>query len=511
MSSKRIRSGLCQARTLLLVVLGWAGTTVAAPNPAPAPAAPVAAPPAKAAPAVAPAAAAAPAARVSEAGDRRSVSITVYNSDFGLVREVRQLKGLPKGRVALEFRDVASTIQPETVAIKPLQAGSLHVLEQNYRYDLLTPETLLEKYVGRSVRAYRYHEATAKEDVVDAKLLSVANGPILQIGSEITFNYPGRLAFSELPPNLIAKPTLVWLVDSAAGDPSLEVSYLAASLSWSADYVLVLDAAEKQASLVGWVTLVNNSGASYRGASLQLVAGEVNRVQPQPSPTAIMADGMMMKSSAPPQFREEGLLEYHLYSLERPTDVLDREQKQVTLLEASGVAVSKKLIFFGQQYWFQGQLGELPKNQKVSVYLDLQNSTQNHLGNPLPKGTLRVYKADKAGQKQFVGEDAIDHTPRDEKVRVKVGEAFDVVADRKQQSWTSLGNCSSESAWEIELRNHKDEDVSIEVREPAGGDWTIVTSSHPAQRDDANTFHFDVNVPKRGKTKLTYKVRVRWC
>ncbi|HKO94115.1 MAG TPA: DUF4139 domain-containing protein [Polyangiaceae bacterium] len=492
MSSQRIRTGLSLARYVFLAALGWSATSVAAPTPAPPPAA-------------------APTVRASEAGDRRSVSITVYNSDFGLVREVRQLKGVPKGRVALEFRDVASTIQPETVAIKALQAGGLRVLEQNYRFDLLTPETLLEKYVGRSVRAYRYHEATAKEDVVEAKLLSVANGPILQIGSEITFNYPGRLAFSELPPNLIAKPTLVWLVDSAAADPALEVSYLAAALSWSADYVLVLDAAEKQASLVGWVTLVNNSGASYRNAALQLVAGDVNRVQP-PRPAPMMAKSMdMAMESAGPQFREEGLLEYHLYSLERPTDVLDREQKQVTLLEASGVAVAKKLIFSGQQYWFQGQYGELPKNQKVSVYLDLQNSTQNQLGIPLPKGTLRVYKADKAGQKQFVGEDAIEHTPRDEKVRVKVGEAFDVVADRKQQSWSSLGNCSSESAWEVELRNHKDEDVSVEVREPAGGDWNIVTSSHPAQRDDANNFHFDVSVPKRGKTKVTYKVRVRWC
>jgi hypothetical protein len=498
MSFKRIRTGLW--RGVLSTALGWAATSVAAPNPAPAPAAPVAA------------TAAVPAGRVSEASDRRSVSITVYNSDFGLVREVRQLKGLPKGRVALEFRDVASTIQPETVAIKSLQAGGLRVLEQNYRYDLLTPETLLEKYVGRSVRAYRYHEATAKEDMVEAKLLSVANGPILQIGSEITFNYPGRLAFSELPPNLIAKPTLVWLVDSAAVDPSLEVSYLAGSLSWSADYVLVLDAAEKQASLVGWVTLVNNSGASYRGASLQLVAGDVHRVQPPQPPAPMMAKEMRMAGAArAPQFQEEGLLEYHLYSLERPTDVLDREQKQVTLLEASGVAVAKKLIFSGQQYWFQGQYGEVSQNQKVSVYLDLQNTKQNQLGIPLPKGTLRVYKADKAGQKQFVGEDAIQHTPRDEKVRVKVGEAFDVVADRKQQSWTSLGNCSSESAWEIELRNHKDEDVSVEVQEPAGGDWTIVNSSHPAQRDDANTFHFDVSVPKRGKTKVTYKVRVRWC
>jgi len=212
-----------------------------------------------------------------------------------------------------------------------------------------------------------------------------------------------------------------------------------------------------------------------------------------------------------PQFREEGLLEYHLYSLQRPTDVLDKEQKQVTLLEASALGVEKKLIFAGQEYWYQSQYGELAQNQKVSVYLDFPNSEQNHLGMPLPKGTLRVYKADKSGGKQFVGEDSIDHTPRDEKVRVKVGEAFDVVADRKQMSWSSLGNCSSESAWQVDLRNHKEEEVKVEVREPVGGDWTIVNSSLPAQRDDARSFHFDVSVPKRGATKVTYRVRVRWC
>ena len=457
------------------------------------------------------AAAAPPALRVSEASERKSVGITVYNSDFGLVREVRSLRGLPAGRVALEFRDVASTIQPQTVAVKALgNPGSLSVLEQNYRFDLLTPETLLEKYVGRNVRAYRYHETAGKEDVVDAKLLSVAGGPILQIGPEITFNYPGRLAFSELPPNLIAKPTLVWLVDSRAPDPSVEVSYLAQGMSWSADYVLVLDEKETSANLVGWVTLVNNTGASYRNAALKLVAGNVNRVVEQNY--AYRAEKAMPMAAAPaPAFREEGLLEYHLYTLDRPTDVLDKEQKQVTLLEAAGVGIQKKLIFSGQPFWYQSRFGELVKNQKVSVFLDFQNDSKNHLGMPLPKGTLRVYKADASGAQQFVGEDAIDHTPRDERVRIKAGEAFDVVADRKQMSWTSLGNCHAESAWSIELRNHKDEDVQVEVREAAGGDWQVTSSSHRPERDDAQNFHFDVPVPKRGKTTVAYTTRVRWC
>jgi hypothetical protein len=456
-----------------------------------------------------PAAAQAPATKVSGDADRKQVSITVYNQNFGLVREVRELKELGTGRVALEFRDVASTIQPETVAVKPL-SGGLSVLEQNYRFDLLTPDTLLRKYVGMNVRAYRYHEATGKEDVVDAKLLSVEGGPVLQIGKEITFGYPGRLAFPELPPNLIAKPTLVWLVDSKQPKQSVEVSYIAQGMTWKADYVFVVNDNDTKGDIVGWVTLGNQTGASYRDAQLKLVAGDVNRARDQELELSTRAMKAAPAGGAT-AFREEGLFEYHLYTLNRPTTVLDKEQKQVTLLEAQDIGVRKRLIFFGQQYWFRGQYGELAKNQKVGVYLDFENSEKNRLGIPLPKGVVRVYKADKSGAKQFVGEDAIDHTPRDERVRIKLGEAFDVVADRKQMEWRALGGCVSESAWEIELRNHKDEAVKVELREPAGGDWTIVESSHPATKEDASTFTFEVPVPKRGKTKVTYRVRVRWC
>jgi hypothetical protein len=452
-----------------------------------------------------------PEVRVTGEADRKEVGLTVYNSNFALVREVRDVPTLAAGKTSLEFRDVAATIQPETVAVKAVGGGGFRVLEQNYRFDLLTPEKLLEKYVDRNIRAYRYHEATGKEDVVDAKLLSVAGGPVLQIGSEITFGYPARFAFPELPPNLIAKPTLMWLVESAKPKQTLEVSYLAQGMSWNADYVLVVNENDTVGDMIGWVTLVNNTGSSYRNAELKLVAGDVNRVSSGGGP----ARAPMMKSARLSEgdaaFHEEGLLEYHMYTLGRPADVLDREQKQVTLLEAAGIKVDKKLVFSGQQYYYQGQYGELGKNQKVSVFLDFENGEKNHMGMPLPKGTVRVYKADKAGKKQFVGEDSIDHTPRDEKVHIKMGEAFDVVADRKQMTWTSLGSCTSESAWELELRNHKDEPVAVEVREPAGGDWTIVESSHPAKREDVSTFTFDVKVPKRGKTKVTYKVRVRWC
>ena len=467
----------------------------------------------KAAPPATAAAPSAPAAqRTSTEADRKAVSITVYNQNFGVVREVRELATLGTGQVSLEFRDVAANIQPETVAIKSLTApGAISVLEQNYRYDLLTPQTLLEKYVGKKIRTYRYHEATGKEDAADAELLSVADGPILRLNGEITFGYPARLAFPQVPDNLIAKPTLMWLVSSQKAAQTVEVSYLTQNLNWSADYVLVVNEQDTQAALQGWVTLVNQSGASYKNAQLQLVAGDMNRVQ---SPVAydMKAKGGAMRASAPGAgFTEQGLFEYHMYTLGRPTTVLQNEQKQVSLLEADGIKIEKKLIFYGQQYWFRGQYGDVQANQKVGVYLDFKNEEQNKLGIPLPKGTLRVYKADKSGAKQFVGEDQIDHTPRDEKIRVKMGEAFDVVGDRKQTEWRVLGNCSSESRWEIELRNHKDTAIEVEDFEPIGGDWTILESSLPYDKKDAGTFTFNVKVPARGKTKVTYRVRLRYC
>lgn len=449
----------------------------------------------------------------STEADRKSVSITVYNQNFGVVREVRELKALGTGQVSLEFRDVAAGIQPETVAIKSLTApGAISVLEQNYRYDLLTPQTLLEKFVGKKIRTYRYHEASGKEEAADAELLSVnEQQPILRLNGEVTFGYPARFAFPQVPDNLIAKPTLMWLVSSQKAQQTIEVSYLTQNLNWTADYVLVVNEQDTQAALQGWVTLVNQSGASYKNAELKLVAGAVNRVQPQRAYAKSSPPAAVAMQSGGLGFSEQGLFEYHMYTLGRPTTVLQNEQKQVSLLEADGIKIDKKLIFYGQQYWFRGQYGEIQSNQKVGVYLDFKNEQKNKLGMPLPKGTLRVYKADKSGAKQFVGEDQIDHTPRDEKLRVKMGEAFDVVGDRKQMEWRALGNCSSESRWEIELRNHKDTAVEVEDYEPIGGDWTILESSIPYDKKDAGTFTFNIKVPARGKTKVSYRVRLRYC
>jgi hypothetical protein len=454
-----------------------------------------------------------PAAQKSSSGkSREKVSITVYNSNFGLVRERRQVN-LGKGKVELAFADVSAHIQPETVHITSLtRADALTVFEQNYRYDLLTPEKLLEKYVGKSVKVVRYNEKLGTDEAKDAEVLAVEGGTVLRIDGEVVTGFPGRYVFPNVPANLLAKPTLVWLLGSEIEEQRVEVSYLTANLTWRADYVLVLDAEDKLGSLTGWVTLTNGTGTSFPNAELKLVAGDVNRVVPPPPPMPVMEmESMAAPSAAPSPFRQESLFEYHLYTLGRPTDLLDKETKQVSLLEAHGVHVQKKLVFRGQEYWYRSRQGEVSKNQKVSVLVTLKNSEKEGLGMPLPKGTLRVHKADKSGAQQFVGEDSIDHTPRDEEVEVKLGEAFDVVADRKQTEWRTLGNCVSESSWEIALRNHKDSAEKVEVVEPANGDWEVVHSSHPSKKKDSTTFEFHVDVPARGETKITYRVRIRWC
>jgi hypothetical protein len=444
----------------------------------------------------------------STSGEREEVGITVYNQNFGLVREVRTVD-LSAGRTALEFRDVSEQIEPQTVAIKSLSpAGTLHVLEQNYRYDLLSPQKLLEKFVGRKVKVYRWNDKTGHDDVYDAEVLSVANGTVMRINGEVTYDFPGRIAFPEIPQNLIAKPTLVWLLDSS-GKQKVEVTYLTRNLGWSADYVMTVNDADTGADLVGWVTLNNTTGTTYENAKVKLVAGDVQRVQQYRGSYAQTTAATGGGGGA--GFREEGFFEYHLYTLERPTNLLNAEQKQVTLLEAPSIHVDKRLIFYGAAYYYRSNYGQVMSNQKVGVYLDIQNTEANHMGMPLPKGTVRVYKADKSGAKQFIGEDAIDHTPRDEKIRIKMGEAFDVVGDRKQMEWKSLGSCVSESAWEIELRNHKDTAVEVEVFEPVGGDWEIVSESMPHTKKDAHTFTFMPKIAARQNQKITYRVRIRWC
>ncbi|MDR3580898.1 MAG: DUF4139 domain-containing protein [Oryzomonas sp.] len=445
--------------------------------------------------------------------EQTGVAVTIYNSNLGLVKDLRVLH-LSKGRSELRFMDVATAIIPASVHIRSLSdADGLNVLEQNYEYDLLSPQKLMDKYVGKEVKLYQKNPYSEREEVVTATLLSNNNnGPVYKIGNEITYGYPGRVIFPQLPESLIASPTLVWLLENDREKPhTVEATYLTNGINWRADYVMTLNERDDTADLGGWVTITNNSGATYRDAAVKLVAGDVNRVRDEVPPRAAGRAMLMEAAARAPQFREEGLLEYHMYTLQRPSTIKDNESKQISLLSAAGIPVRKELLLSGASYYYQeGYSGDIAKKQKVGVYIELDNREKNHLGMPLPKGTVRVYKKDGDASLQFVGEDAIDHTPKDEKVRIKLGEAFDVVADRKQTDWKKRASDSYEAAYEISIRNHKKEAVMVRVTEPVPGDWQVLNSSHDYIKADSGMLEYKVPVAADGETKLTYRVLMRY-
>ncbi len=442
--------------------------------------------------------------QTTTARDRQSVNITVYNSNLGLVRETRRLT-LPAGRIALRFADVTAQIRPETVHLASLTAPSaLRILEQNYQYDLLNPAKLLDKFVGRDLTLVlrRYQNNTESFEPVQATLLSNNGGQVWRINGQIVIN-PTNIAemrFPDLPKNLVATPTLVWDLDNnESGPQNVEASYLTSGMNWRADYVLLVNADDTKGDLQGWVTLTNASGASFEDARLQLVAGDVNRVTPERN--AAVA-GFMAKSVVvdEAQFQEQGFFEYHMYTLQRPTTIRDNETKQVSLLEAAGFEVKKEFVLNGQRYYYTGynNPGQAIK-EKVGVFVQFRNSQQNKLGMPLPAGTIRLYKKDDKGNQQFIGEDRIDHTPKDEDVRVKVGDAFDIVAERKQTDYKVIASGHVyEYAYEIKIRNHKDSPVTVVVNEPIGGDWEMVASTFEAKKTAAFAAQFNVPVAKRG-------------
>jgi hypothetical protein len=453
----------------------------------------------------------------STLGDQQSVAVTIYNGDLALVKDQRKIK-LNKGLNSLALRDVSAQIRPETALLRSLnEPGSLSVLEQNFDFDLLTPQKLLEKYVGRTVSIVRTNPSSGAESTEQALVLAANNGIVMKIGNRIETGLPGRIVYDDVPANLRDRPTLVTRLNNAgAGEQSVELSYLTGGLSWKADYVAELSAKDDSLDLSGWVTLTNTSGASYNNAKLQLVAGDVNRVMPQFA--GRMEDrAMVMKAAAPAaeSMAEQSLMEYHLYTLGRPTTISENQTKQVALLSGSGVPAHKELVFHGTDYYYLSSYGELGQKMKVGVFLEFENKEAAHLGMPLPKGIIRVYKRDKEGNAQFVGEDNIDHTPRNEKVRLKLGESFDVTADKKQTEFKRLPDPSGggrlfEVAFEIVLKNGKKEATSVTVLEPIPGDWKVVNENHPSTRPTAHTAQWKIDVPAEGKTVLNYRVKIKY-
>jgi hypothetical protein len=443
------------------------------------------------------------------AADRNAVAVTVYNDGRGLVREERAVE-LPAGASELQFADVAQKIEAPTVHVAVLEGRALAVLEQNYEYDLLSPQKLLEKFVGQTITLVqqKMKDSSTVEEEIPAKLLSINSGTVWEMGGRIVTNPPyARLSFPSVPENLIAHPTLVWVVDaSGAGRRKLEAAYLTGGMSWHADYVLALDPSEEKGGLQGWVTIDNQSGVGFKDARLKVVAGDVHRASPPPAMR--VAGAMAMETvSVRSGMQEEGLFEYHLYTLERPTTIRDNQTKQVQLLDASSFGVGKDYVLRGSSAYYRSVWGPQHVPEKVQVFILFKNSKANGLGMPLPKGVVRVYKRDASGSPQFIGEDSIDHTPKEEEVRLEMGNAFDLSAERKQVDFKRIADRVFESAYEIRLRNHKDGPVTIRVIEPVGGDWTMVESSQPFEKTGAFEAEFDVPVAPDKEAVLTYRVR----
>jgi len=452
--------------------------------------------------------------QASNLGDQTDLAVTVYNSNIALVRDVRQLI-LPTGSFRLKFMDIAATVNPATVHFRSLtEPDKLGVIEQNYEYDLLEPAKLLHKYVGKEVTLVRTYQdsGTTKHEEIKAALLSDNNGPVWKIGNDIvTGMFAESYRFPEVPANLYDRPTLLMSLDNTgARKHQIEASYLATNLSWNSDYVLTVARDDKAADLDGWVTLANNSGTAFRNARLQLVAGELNRV-PASAPMAMRADAINGRVAKEQQFQQESFSEYHLYSLGRRTSVEDKETKQISLLQGTGVPVEKVFVVNGQNFYYHNLYNPgSPQKDPVMVFYKFKNEEKAGLGMPLPAGNLRVYQKDSKGGILFIGEDHIDHTPKDETVTVHIGNAFDVVAERKQTDYKRIDTHVWEMEFEITLRNHKDAPITVEVNEPIGGDWEMLSSTYKFTKTAAWAAQFKVPVAKDGTSVLKYRIRAKW-
>lgn len=473
----------------------------------------------------------------TSSGERTSVDLTIYNQNLSLIREERTIN-IAKGFSRVIIPDIPSTIDGTSLHFSSLtDPFAVRVLEQNYQYDLVNQAKLLEKYIGKEIEFIRLNEETKKEYSVKGKLLaagwqspasfygtvSTTGGMVAEIGGKIEINPVGRLILPSLPEGLILKPQLEWIVENLKpGVHKTEISYLAGQLSWNANYVALLNKDDSKLDMTGWVTLTNNSGTSFKDAGLKLVAGDVNIVQEEMRGGRYATDMVMMKA-AEPQFKQTELFEYKLYTLQRKTDINNNETKQVELVSGKNVTSKKVFIYDGLadqwRLWYknysyrnQSSFGQ-QSNPKVGVFVTFKNDDKSGLGIPLPKGKVRVYKRDDDGKEQFIGEDQIDHTPKDEEVRLYLGNAFDIVGERAQTDFKSFaGGRVVEETIQIKVRNHKSETVEVMIYEHPWrwSEWDITKSSTEWVKVDQSTIKFPVKISKDAEKVVTYTIRYSW-
>ncbi len=422
------------------------------------------------------------------------VAVTIYNDNLALVREVRSLT-FEKGVQSFQFVDVAAKMDPTSVHFKSLSpANEISILEQNFEYDLVGTNRLLQKYIDLPIEV-QIHEG----ETMSGTLLSSSGGDVVMQTDDgricaIKAANLESIVFPSLPNGLMTRPTLVWLLNAPkTGAQDCEISYLTSGINWHAEYVAVVNDNDTKLDLAGWVSIDNNSGASYNKAKLKLVAGDIHRA-PSPPQRAYKMMAMAAEVDAA-QFEEKSFFEYHLYTLQRPATIKDRQIKQVSLFSPQTTKVIKV-------YSYDGERNE----KKVSVTLEFKNSAANGLGMPLPRGKVRVYKNDADGAQEFIGEDAIDHTPKDETIRLTMGNAFDIVGERIVTDVKKISKRSRQQTVEITLRNHKKEKVAVKVIEHLYGDWQFIGQTPPVVKKTADRVEFSVEVPADGETTFKYTV-----
>jgi hypothetical protein len=431
---------------------------------------------------------------LAAAGFAQDLSVTVYNQNLGLVKEIRQIP-VKKGAFTFEATDVAALIDPTSVHLK---IDGVAMLDQNFEYDLVSRDRLLERYLDQTIEVF-----TETGDLFEGALLSASGSQLILQAKDgrvqvISPDAVRDVRFGELPGGLRTRPTLVWsLVGDKNTKREAELSYLTRGMNWHAEYVAVTGEKSDKLELSSWVSIENRSGATYENARLKLMAGDVRIV-----PEAVPTDGRRYQewanlgAKAAPGFEEKAFFEYHLYTLQRLTTLKDRQTKQISLFDPATVAARREYVY---------QAGKDPK--RVQVNLVFKNEKKAGLGLPLPAGKVRVYQRDTDGSLEFVGEDRIEHTPRDEEVRLVVGSAFDLAAEREMTETKRIADRVREEAYRIELRNHKEEAVEIRVVERLWGDWEILTSSHAYEKKNATTFEFKVSLDSDKEAVITYRVR----
>lgn len=436
---------------------------------------------------------------IEQSDQKQGTEVTVYNQDLALVKEFRNIF-LKNGLNLVEYKDIAREIEPTSVLFSDIDNPETVILEQNYEFDIVSRSKILEKYLDKQITVLVNEGQGTSE--VSGKLLSASDGILIDTGSGIvSVTDVSKISFPSLPDGLITKPTLVWKVwAQKEGNRNTKTSYLTKGMTWRADYIAKVSADDKEMDFSGWTTVTNNSGTSYPDAQLKLVAGDIHLVLPPIYyPERSYAYDGATGAPAPKSFSEEGLFEYHLYTLERKTDLADNQTKQISLLSAEKIPVKKEFFYDGAM-----------QGEKVQVKLKFKNSKEQGIGLPLPKGIVRVYKEDSSEQMQFLGEDLIDHTKTEDEVRLFVGNAFDVSGERTQTEAVNVSKGMYRYTYEIKIQNQKDQEIEVVVAENIGQYSKVTKNSGPFDQKSASEIEFVVKVPAKGEKTVSYSFESRY-